>query len=122
MKNRAVVETQPLPTKGEVVVQNMLYIGAYRHSRYRLVIQDIQARGEMGKQKYGTYLMTHNSRNADLDLYQELCDAIAYSTQGMLEEEDEEQLASRSRDTDMLFALAWKCRGRLVEEGILSGS
>lgn len=122
MKNNAVVETQPLPKKGHFIVQDLLRIVVFGLSKYEPVVQDIKDRGEMGKQKYGTYLMTDNGRDADLDLYQELCDAIIYSTQGALEEGDEGQLEIRVNDTDTLFAMAWRCRERLVKKGILDDS
>lgn len=121
MNKDLVVEAQPLPTEGKIVVQDMLHIAAFRLSRYAPIVDDIKARGEIGKQKYGTYLMTHNGRDADIDLYQELCDAIAYNTQGVLEEKDEEELKLRVEDTDRLFAVAWRCRQRLIRRKVLDG-
>lgn len=119
MKNSAVVETQSLPTEGKEIVQDILQLTGFRLVRYEPVIRDIKLRGEMGKKKYGSYLMTHNGRDADLDLYQELCDAIVYNAQGVLEETDTEQKLRRSNDGNILFDIAWRCRGRLVEKGIL---
>lgn len=46
---------------------------------------DLAARAEFGKAKYGTYLRTNNGRNALVDLYQEVQDAIMYSAQLRLE-------------------------------------
>lgn len=48
---------------------------------YALVRTALIARAEMGKAKYGTYLRAANGRNASVDLYQELLDAIMYSEQ-----------------------------------------
>ena len=65
---------QPSPTgEGKVVVD--------------CVLEDIRARAEMGREKYGTYLRTHNGRDALWDLYQELIDAVMYLRQKLLEEE-----------------------------------
>jgi hypothetical protein len=49
------------------------------------VIQDILERSEMGKSKYGTTLRTFNGRDALVDLYQELLDAVKYCKQALLE-------------------------------------
>lgn len=48
---------------------------------WELVIADMHERNEMGKQKYGTYLQPFNGREALIDLYQELQDAIVYTKQ-----------------------------------------
>lgn len=46
-----------------------------------LVIEDIEKRKELGKQRYGTYLQAYNGRNSALDLYEELLDACIYCRQ-----------------------------------------
>jgi hypothetical protein len=53
------------------------------------VINDLNARAEMGLHKYNTLLMTNNGRDALLDLYQELLDAVMYLKQFMLERENQ---------------------------------
>jgi len=50
-----------------------------------LVMEDLNARAEFGKQKYGTYLTAHNGRDALYDLYQELLDAVMYIRQVIYE-------------------------------------
>lgn len=45
------------------------------------IIDDLTARAEQGQAKYGTYLQTNNGRDALLDCYQELLDAVMYSCQ-----------------------------------------
>lgn len=65
---------QPMPQTGKVAVAPV-------------VIADIEARVEAGRQKYGTLLETHNGRSALWDLYQELIDACMYARQRILEEE-----------------------------------
>lgn len=49
------------------------------------VLADLQARADWGLAKYQTYLHTHNGRDALVDLYQELLDAVMYVKQALLE-------------------------------------
>lgn len=49
------------------------------------VIEDLKRRAEMGKAQYGTYLETHNGRDALLDAYQEALDLCMYLKQAILE-------------------------------------
>lgn len=49
------------------------------------VIADVEARREFGLRKYGTLLRTYNGRDAAMDLYQELLDAVMYLRQFVLE-------------------------------------
>lgn len=53
------------------------------------VLNDFEQRAEMGKKKYGTYLETHNGRNALVDAYQEAMDLVMYLKQRLMEEENE---------------------------------
>ena len=46
-----------------------------------LVRQDIDARDEAGRVKYGTPLIADNGRDPLIDLYQELLDALVYTRQ-----------------------------------------
>jgi hypothetical protein len=50
-----------------------------------LVIADIEERRRVGIARYGTPLQTFNGRNADIDLYQELLDAVMYQRQNIEE-------------------------------------
>lgn len=50
-----------------------------------LVIADLTARAEVGRTKYGTYLETHNGRNAAVDAYQEVLDLLMYAMQARAE-------------------------------------
>lgn len=54
---------------------------------YEIVVQDMIERANMGKERYGTFLRTHNGRAALVDAYQELIDLIFYLRQYMLENE-----------------------------------
>ena len=65
---------QPPPTEGQKIVVDC-------------VIQDLHLRAEAGKKKYGTYLKTHNGRNALVDAYQEALDLAMYLKQAILEGE-----------------------------------
>jgi hypothetical protein len=52
------------------------------------VLADIQERIAVGEAKYGTKLKTNNGRDALIDLYQELLDAVMYTRQLILGRED----------------------------------
>ena len=66
-------QEQPQPTgNGEIV--------------YLAVIEDMRKRAEIGKSRYGTYLRTHNGRNALRDAYEEAMDLCMYLKQLMLED------------------------------------
>jgi len=52
-----------------------------------MVIADIQARKEVGKERYGTYLQPFNGRSALWDAYQEALDLCQYLRQMIYEEE-----------------------------------
>ena len=45
------------------------------------IAEDIEARIRLGERKYGTRLKAFNGRDAAMDLYQEILDAINYSQQ-----------------------------------------
>lgn len=51
------------------------------------VMQDLIDRAQAGKKKYGTYLRTHNGRNALNDAYQEHLDALMYIKQELMQRE-----------------------------------
>jgi hypothetical protein len=52
---------------------------------FAILIPDLEARVASGARKYGTRLKTNNGRNTDLDLYQEILDAMNYAMQAFLE-------------------------------------
>ncbi len=45
------------------------------------VAEDIEARIRLGERKYGTRLKAFNGRSAEMDLYQEILDALNYAQQ-----------------------------------------
>ena len=50
-----------------------------------LVMVDMVERDHVGRQRYGTPLQTFNGRDALVDLYQELLDAVVYIRQVIAE-------------------------------------
>ena len=62
-----------------------------------LVLDDLRARMEVGKERYGTYLQAFNGRDALRDLYEELLDACVYIRQ-VIEERDEPKPATCAED------------------------
>jgi hypothetical protein len=61
-----------------------LSVGSARHIRDR-VADDLEGRKQFGLAKYGTTLQAHNGRDALLDLYDELLDAVCYARQRLIE-------------------------------------
>lgn len=51
--------------------------------------EDLNARADIGQKKYGTMLRANNGRNALVDLYQEITDAIMYAYQARIEGDNE---------------------------------
>lgn len=52
---------------------------------WNLVLADMRARDAEGRRKYGVPLQPHNGRDAMIDLYQELLDAVVYARQAIYE-------------------------------------
>lgn len=65
---------QPKPLPGQVKVLD-------------LVLIDLQERANVGKQRYGVFLETHNGRDALWDAYQEALDLAMYLRQAIEERE-----------------------------------
>jgi hypothetical protein len=55
---------------------------------WEVVIEDMHARDNMGRAKYGFSLQAHNGRNALWDAYQEALDLVVYLRQKIIEEEE----------------------------------
>jgi len=49
------------------------------------VLNDLAERAKYGKEQYGTYLMTHNGRDALVDAYHEALDLVMYLAQAIME-------------------------------------
>jgi hypothetical protein len=73
---------QPLPVGGNECVQDAL-------------IADIQARRDLGIQRYGSALMTHNGRDAVQDALEEAVDLAVYLKQVALETRDRQAALAR---------------------------
>lgn len=71
MNNKAAIH-EPDPVPGEKIVLD-------------LVIKDLNDRAQVGKEKYGTFLMTKNGRDALIDAYQEALDLVMYLRQAIEE-------------------------------------
>jgi len=52
---------------------------------WELVIEDMKARDNLGRQKYGTPLQANNGRDALVDAYQEALDLAVYLKQSIVE-------------------------------------
>jgi hypothetical protein len=61
-----------------------------------LVIEDMQARDRLGRERYGVPLQPFNGRDALVDLYQELLDAVVYLRQEI--EERAQRVAQAARE------------------------
>ena len=68
------IEDQPAPIPND------------RPSIHDLVLQDMLERKAIGLERYGTPLQAGNGRDALIDLYQELQDAVAYTRQKIEED------------------------------------
>lgn len=60
-------------------------IGLLKGINRKFLADDLLARAKAGESHYGTPLMSHNGRNALVDLYQELLDALNYLAQYQME-------------------------------------
>ena len=52
------------------------------------VMEDMVSRSYVGRKKYGTFLMTHNGRDALMDAYQEALDLAMYLKQAIMERDE----------------------------------
>ena len=90
MSNYATVE-QPNPVKTkdskEVLTYVLTYLAGFDRNEEQIakLRTDLILRSDLGKERYGTRLYSHNGRSAIIDLYQELLDAYFYTTQAIME-------------------------------------
>lgn len=95
-ERRLAVSTQTPPTGDGTVVldevlNNIAEMAALKYidrDKAHMLREDLKARAEMGRKKYGTMLRVNNGRKALVDLYQEVLDALMYAMQGSLESDD----------------------------------
>lgn len=83
----AAVQPAPKPATGEAI--------------WELVIRDFETRDRLGRAKYGVPLQAGNGRDALLDLYQELLDAVVYTRQAL-----EERAQAKDRLQDALAEMS----------------
>jgi hypothetical protein len=124
VKISPVISEQPEPVLGLLKVSSLLktiYRGGEGKeiATFLNVTGDVILRLETGAKKYGSELMTYNGRSADLDLYQELCDSIAYLTQKIFETREVGLALDLMDDVEKIYQIAIKARQRLVQDGIL---
>ena len=81
----AAVQPEPKATPGPAI--------------WALVIQDMETRDRVGREKYGVPLQAGNGRDALLDLYQELLDAVVYTRQALEERAQASQAARKGPAT-----------------------
>lgn len=67
------IEDQPAPQPGGTAI-------------WPLVVQDMQQRDQLGRERYGTPLQAHNGRDALVDAYQEALDLAVYLRQRVEED------------------------------------
>lgn len=108
----AVVFTYVEQILHESIKRNSLPTGLRPHTEpanLQNLWSDLMQRAEMGKAKYGTYLRVNNNRNASVDLYQELQDALMYAAQARMENKPGGDLL------ELLIHLAATLAGQLNE-------
>ena len=95
-------QDQPPPQPGQKSVTDKLV--EVMKSRYTPVklIEEVLARREVGRRRYGTELFTHNGRDALVDAIAELMDAAMYLTQAQLEDPDFPMIAMRDNALNLL--------------------
>lgn len=111
----------PIPSNGIVVRGTLIEVIAddEKTEVERDVLKDIVTRLEADEKKYGVPLTAENGRDADVDLYQELLDAMAYGTQTLLEAKDVKDANEKIEELAHLGVIAEKTRLRLVRRGVL---
>lgn len=81
---------QPLPKRGIGPSMHDLAIDDLRQHRLSAVAEralaDLAERKRIGLERYGQPLQAYNGRDASLDLYQELQDAVVYARQWLEEQ------------------------------------
>ena len=76
MLDTMAVNPQPSPIAGTINVIDV-------------VAEDLVARAESGRAKYGTYLQANNGRDALWDAYQEALDLAMYLRQAIIERDSD---------------------------------
>lgn len=89
MSDSTMEQAAPLPGRAEVWPTLMDWLpDLFAWDVPPQLLADCKARHELGVQRYGRALETHNGRDARVDAYQEALDGLAYLWQLYLETED----------------------------------
>jgi hypothetical protein len=82
---------QPPPIDGGQTVLPLVLERLSKNLDFDIALRrDLEARAEMGRAKYGTYLQTNNGRDALIDLQQEALDVVMYAAQWLFEVDEHE--------------------------------
>jgi hypothetical protein len=68
---------------------------------YKLLINDILERAELGKQRYGEYLTSFNNRDSMIDAYQEILDLVIYIRTFLSEWQEIKDLTGATNMTEL---------------------
>lgn len=115
----AVNEQQIMPQVGQEKVLDYAFKFIPVNSDWNGIRSDLTLRAETGKTKYGTYLMSFNGRNPILDWYQEVLDAVMYTTQAYIEAENEYLLIFLAEALHNQLVLCHAIRFILTQQGVL---
>lgn len=77
---------------------------------YKLLINDILERAELGKTRYGEYLTSFNNRDSIIDAYQEMLDLVVYIRTFLSEWQEIKDLTGA---TNMVELREWIINARL---------
>lgn len=94
------------------------------HIEHVPLFEDCLLKLEAGEEKYQAPLTAFNGRDADLDAYQDLIDAVNYQAQGIMEatyddQTEESEMQERIETFFFTVEIALLVRNRLVKKGIL---
>jgi hypothetical protein len=92
------IEDQPAPVPND------------KPAVWSLVIEDMQARDALGRERYGTPLQPFNGRDALVDAYQEALDLVVYLRQAIAERDEQDENRRRAYED-----LAGQLRAALAE-------
>lgn len=83
---------------------------------WELVVEDMQARDQVGRERYGTPLQANNGRDALVDAYQEALDLVVYLRQAL-----EERAVDTSQALELPCAFDPLNSSLTLEEGLFAG-
>jgi hypothetical protein len=102
---------QPLPTEGKADVSRWAQDRVRGAQGYRWYVSrydvaaDLEIRAQLGEQRYGHRLETHNGRDALRDAYDEALDLYHYLCQVQMEQPERPMSGALSLTLDVIVAL-----------------